>query len=77
MQIVPLWNVTEICRRVSEIKHGSYEEWLCRRSPLQLSDVGLQQAGDTLPALVNDLQQKVCISSFLTNISRYAVKLDN
>jgi hypothetical protein len=45
-------------------------------TPLQLSDVGLQQAEDTLPALVNDLQQKVSISSLLINVSRYAVKLD-
>lgn len=45
-------------------------------TPLQLSDVGLQQAEDTLPALVNDLQQKVYISSLLINVSRYAVKLD-
>jgi hypothetical protein len=39
------------------MKHGNYEEWWCRRSPLQLSDVGLQQAEDTLPALVSGLQQ--------------------
>jgi len=55
----------------------NYEELWRRRSPLHLSDVGLQQAEDTLPALVNDLRQNVCISSFLINISRYAVKLDN
>jgi len=53
--IVPLRNVTEICGGVSETKHGNCEECWCKRSPLQLSDVGLQQAEDTLPALVNDL----------------------
>jgi hypothetical protein len=52
------------------MKLVNYEELWRRRLPLQLSDVGLQQAKDTLPALVNDLRQKVCISSFLINISR-------